>query len=56
MCLRKNVEISRQKTRYIAMLLRQKKTMDTFYLRAVWNGLKLSKETMKYDLVAKILQ
>ena len=28
MCLRKNVENSRQKTRYIAMLLRQKKTMD----------------------------
>ena len=37
------------------MLLRNKKTMDTFYYRAVWNGLKISKENNKYDLVAKIL-
>ena len=37
------------------MLLRQKKTMDTFYLKAAWNGLKFNKENLKYDLVAKIL-
>jgi len=30
--------------------------MDAFYLMAAWNGLKYSKENIKYDLVAKILE
>ena len=29
--------------------------MDKFYLTASWNGLRYSKENLKYDLVAKIL-
>ena len=56
MCLRKNVESSRQKTRYIGMLLRNQKSLDKFYLRASWNGLKYYKENKKYDLLAKILE
>jgi hypothetical protein len=30
--------------------------MDKFYLKAAYNGLRLSKENIKYDLVAKILE
>ena len=47
-CLKKNKESDRVKADGIRLVLRQAKETDTFYLRAGFEGLKVSKEKEKY--------